>query len=87
MQVLQNKTSIDYTQDIYNLEADNPKRGKVNPHVVGQAHSKTLQNQEEYVLDNAKAKKVELYGQKPLKLDNLNDMNCNQDTFWKRKSE
>ena len=40
MQVLQNKTSIDYTQDIYNLEAENPKRGKVNPHVYGQAYSK-----------------------------------------------
>lgn len=42
-----------------------------------------MKNQEEYVLNNAKAKKVELYDQNPLKLDNLNDMNCNQDTFGK----
>ena len=83
IQVLQNKPSIDYAQDIYNLEADNPKRGKLNPHVVGQAYSKALQNQEEYVLNNAKTKNVQLYGQNPLKLDNLNDMNCNQDISGK----
>ena len=72
MNVLQNKPSIDYTEDIYNFEADNPNRGKVNPNVFGQGYSMALKNQEDYVLNNAKTKKVDLYGKNSLKMDNMN---------------
>ena len=72
IKVLQNKPSIDYTQDIYNFETDNPNRGKINPNVFGQGYSKGLKHQEEYMLNNAKTKKIDLYGQNSLKIDNMN---------------
>lgn len=72
MKVIQNKPSIDYTQDIYNFEADNPNRGKINPNALGQGYSKALKHQEEYIFNNAKTKKVDLYGKNSLKLDNMN---------------
>lgn len=78
--VLQNKPTINYIQDIYNFGEDNPNRGKMNPNALGQGYSKILKHQEEYILNNAKTKKVELYGQNSLKID---DMNNNKDVYGK----
>ena len=68
--VLKDQESVDYSQDIFNLEADNPNRGKMNPNVVMEAYGKINRYNDKYVSNNAKTKEVELYGQNSLKINN-----------------
>ena len=68
--VLNDQKSIDYSQDIYNLEADNPNRGQMDPNVVMKAYGKINKYNDKYVSNNAKTKEVELYGQNSLKINN-----------------
>lgn len=82
--ILKNHPSIDYTQDIYNFEAHNPNRGKINPKVFGKENAKVLKHQEKYILNNAKTKTVELYGKNSLITENTN---YNRDFFEKGKEK
>jgi hypothetical protein len=75
--VLTNQPSLDYTQDIYKYEANNPNKGKINPNALAQGYSKALKEQEKYLLNNAKTKNVDLYGQNALKMENNNNAHPN----------
>ena len=75
--IIKGQKSYDYTQDIFNFEANNPNLGKINPTSVMDAYGKINRHNDQYVSNNAKTKEVQLYGENTLKNNNNYNQNNN----------
>ena len=77
LNLITGKPTIDYTMDIYNLESNNPLRGKVNINILPQEYMKAINHLENVDLKNPKSKNIELFGENELKMDEAKEnINC-----------
>lgn len=83
--VLTNQPSINYVQDIYNLQANNPNKVSINPIVMRNEYPNILRNQNEYLEKNAINKKVDLFKDNTLKKVGSKPNHLNNDSLGKGK--
>ena len=80
LNILTNQPSINYVQDIYNLQANNPNKGSINPSVMRDEYPNILRNQNKYLENNVKTKEVDLYKENTLKRVGGNPGHLNNDS-------
>ena len=79
--ILTNQPSINYVQDIYNFQTNNPNKRNINPSVMRDEYPNILRNQKEYLENNVKTKEVDLYKPNTLKRVSGNPGHLNNDSL------
>ena len=65
--LLTEKKTINYINDIFILEGDNPRRGKVNPKKLLEGQAQAYNHLEETELNDPKNNNISLFGDNKLK--------------------
>ena len=83
--ILTNQPSINYVQDIYNLQANNPNKGSINPSVIREEYPNILKKQNEDLENKVITKEVDLFKENSLKRVGSKPGHLNDDSSGKGK--